>query len=472
MHMGIPRARQWSRDQRILSPSESERGKEMRSQARRRFIICVLLAFVVPSFATQGAFAAEGSPNESSIVLFSQGRAVVDPQNRDGSRQEAVRDFLVQAVIQAASRILTPSELETRYSSLSESVFTHPERYVLSYKISSEVVEEGNLYRIAGQVSIAMDLLKNDVPRHGPTHPGSPSAVAPDALDAPPGVTPALKDRAGDSPSREATGVKAGLKRVFWAVAERWGEGWHVPRSGVDPEGTFTGFVSQEVEDFGWSMLFPSPDFPQPDDNGSLAPEAVLVAARQKGATHAVFGRLGFYEDPSGATRLSTTLSVLDVASGNRGGGFERELPIDEAAAEEKAMELAALAVPQLDRMLGQFTSGEGSHRGGESKVVEPADLPKGDGLILRLRSKRPQADWEEIEGIIRRKAGSIQILGLRFGKEGGLVQLQGVEKGALLSLDGFRLEGGATLRIEDPSPDGNSIALTIIHPEPSQTNQ
>ncbi len=470
--MGIPRARQWGRNQRFLSPSEPEQGKEMRSQARGRFVVCIFLALVVRSFAAQGTFAAEGSPNENSIVLFSQGRAAVDPQNRDGTRQEAVRDFLVQAVIQAASRILTPSELETRYSSLSESVFTHPERYVLSYKISSEVVEEGNLYRIAGQVSIAMDLLKNDLPRHGPTHTGSPSAVAPHALDAPPGVTPAFEDRAGGIPSKEAAGVKAGLKKVFWAVAERWGEGWHVPRSGVDPEGAFAGFVSQEVEDFGWSMLFPPPDFPQPDDNGSLAPEAVLAAARQKGATHAVFGRLGFYEDPGGAARLSTTLSVVNVASGNRGGGFERELSIDEAAAEEKAMELAALAVPQLDRMLGQSASGEGFHRGRESKADEPADLPKGDGLILRLRSKRPQADWEEVEGIIRRKAGSIQIFGLRFGREGGLVQLQGVEKGALLSLNGFRLEGGATLRIEDLPSEGNTIALTIIQPESSQTNQ
>ena len=170
--------------------------------------------------------------------------------------------------------------------------------------------------------------------------------------------------------------------------------------------------------------------------------------------------------------RLSATLSVLNVASGNRHGGFDSELSIDEGPAEEKAMELAALAVPRLDHLLGQVTSGKTLRPGEETKADNRPELPKGEGLILRLRSKRPQADWEEIEGIIRGKAGSTQIVGLRFEREGGVVQLQGVAKETLLSLNGSSLEGGATLHIEDPSPEENSIALIVIHPEPSQTKQ
>lgn len=436
------------------------------------YLSCILVVVLVLLCAVQAAFAVDDSRTENSIALFSQGRSAVDPQNREGSRQEALRDFLVQALTQATARIMTPSDLETRYSSLSETVFNHPERYVVSYKISSEGVEEGNVYRIAGQVSIDVDLLKHDLPGRAAPSSESPSAVSAGGSVSSPVAEPADKGDGRDSPRKESAGSKRGVKRVFWAVAEQWGEGWHVPRSGVDPEATFSAFVSQEVQDFGWSLIFPPPDFTQPYDDGSLAPQAVLAAARAQGATHAVLGRLGFEEDPEGADRLSADLAVYNVSLGKEVGAFQQQLSVDVNTAEERAMELAALTVPQLDRMLGQIDSGVETQRSGESRDEALTDLPKGEGLILRVRSRQPQADWEEIEGIIRRKAGSIQILGLRFGRDGGIVQLQGVDKGALLSLNGSALQGNAALRIEDPSPDGNTLNLTIVQSEMHQTNQ
>lgn len=418
--MEILPVRQWLPIQKVLSTGESEQGSEVRHPSGKGLFVRILFALSVLLCAADGAVSLEGSQNGNSIVLFSQGRAPVDPQNREGSRQEAVRDFLVQAVIQAASRILSPSELETRYPSLSEGVFAHPERYILSYKISSEVVDEGNLVRIAGQVSIAMDLLGADLPHGGPSQSGSPSVGVPRVAHESPGTTHGVEASAGDLSGTGAAVVTSGSKKVLWSVAEHWGEGWQMPRGGVDPEASFAGFISQEVEDFGWSLIFPPPDFPQPEGNGSVALEAVLLAARTKGATHAVLGTFQFHEKRAGIARLSATLSVLNVASGNRDRGFDSELSIDEGPAEEKAMELAALVVPRLDRMLGQVTAGGTLRPGEETKAVDRPVLPKGEGLILRLRSKRPQADWEEIEGIIRRKAGSIQILGFRFDREGG----------------------------------------------------
>lgn len=443
------------------------------SMTLERSFFCTLAVFLVwLCCVAQSAFAVEDSRTENAIALFSQGRSAVDRQDREGTRQEALHDFLVQAVIQAAARVLTPSDLETRYSSLSETVFSRPERYVLSYKISSEGAEEGNVYRIAGQVSIDMDLLKEDLPRRAQGTSDRPSTVSNGISVAPPPAEPADKGDGPDYPHKESPGSKRGSKKVLWAVAEQWGEGWHVPRSGVDPEATFSAFVSQEVQDFGWSLVFLSPDSVQPDEGGSLDPQAVLAAAKARGATHAILGRLGFGEGPGGTEHLSADLAVFNVAPAREMGTFQQKLSVDVDTAEEKAMELAALAVPQLDRMLGRIDSGVGDHRRGEPRDDGLTDLPEGEGLILRLRSRQPQADWEEIEGVIRRKAGSLQILSLRFGRDGGIVQLQGVDKGALLSLNGFALQGSATLRVEDPSPEGNALSLTIVQSETHRKNQ
>lgn len=451
---------------------DRQRVTEMIFMRLWRFVLCALLISSTVLCVVQAVFAAEDSRTGNPIALFSQGRSAVDPQNREGSRQEALRDFLGQAVVQAAARILTPSDLETRYSSLSETVFSHPERYVLSYKISSEGVEEGNVYRVAGQVSIDMDLLKSDLPRRGPDTAESPSTVASGVPAGSPAAEPAGKREAGDYPDKASTGSKRVLKRVFWAVAEMWGEGWHVPRSSADPEATFSAFVSQEVEDFGWSLVFPPPDFGQPYDDGSLAPQEVLAAASAQGATYAVMGTLVFGEGPDGGERLSTDLAVFNVALTKKVGSFKQELSVDVDTAEERAMELAARTVPQIDRIFGQVRSGTEDRRNGESTEEALTDLPKGEGLILRVRSRQPQADWEEIEGIIRRKVGSVQILGLRFGKDGGIVQLQGIDKGALLSLNGLDLQGKATLRVEDPSPEANTLTLTIVQSAMDRTNQ
>ncbi len=454
------------------SLSDRQRAMEMISIGLGRFMLCALLIFSTWLYLVQVAAAVEDSRTGNAIALFSQGRSAVDPQNREGSRQEAIRDFLGQAVVQAAARILTPSDLETRYSSLSETIFNHPERFVLSYQISSEGIEEGNVYRIAGQVSIDVDLLKNDLLRRGPDTPESPSTVTIGVPVEPPVAEPADKGQAGGYPEKNSAGWKKVFKRVLWAVAEEWGEKWHLPRSSGDPEATFSAFVSQEVEDFGWSLVFPPSDFAQPYDDGSLNQQEVLAAARARGATYAVLGTLVFGEGPDGGERLTADLAVFHVALAKEVGNLKQELSVDAETAEEKAMELAALTVPQVDRMLGQVDSGAEDRRGGESGDEALKDLPRGEGLILRVRSRQPQADWEEIEGVIRRKAGSIQILGLRFGKDGGIVQLQGVDKGALLSLNGLDLQGNATLRVEAPSPDGNILNLTIVQSEMHGTNQ
>lgn len=105
-----------------------------------------------------------------------------------------------------------------------------------------------------------------------------------------------------------------------------------------------------------------------------------------------------------------------------------------------------------------------------DRQEVEPRVTPSRDGaLVLRIRSDRPHADWEEIEKILREKAGSLKIEGLEFGREGGLVHLHGVDGNVLESMKGIRLKSGAGIQVHGPSSDGGEVVLTVVHSEASQ---
>lgn len=209
-----------------------------------------------------------------------------------------------------------------------------------------------------------------------------------------------------------------------------------------------------------------------PDRDGSLASEEVLSLARNSGATHAVVGKLELLRDQGRGTRVATTLGVLKTSSGKAMGEIHKEYPLGEASNQEKAMELASLVVPQLDRFLMESSIPDESFQPTPPRTMGVSGPSKGEGLTLQIRSNRPQADWEEMEKMLREQFKSMQIMGLEFTPGGGVVRLDGVDSSFLNSLNGTRLQEGALLKVENSSTDGNGLIVTVTHPGSSQSNQ
>jgi hypothetical protein len=124
-------------------------------------LLCLSLAAVFLLVHGVAGGQSEGKPG----VFFSQGQAISNPQDRSGSQREAVQDFLAQAIAQAAATVLSPAQLGKQYQRIQEVILKRPDRYVRTYEIFSENSNQGGLYRVTGQVSVAMDLLKNDLAR-------------------------------------------------------------------------------------------------------------------------------------------------------------------------------------------------------------------------------------------------------------------------------------------------------------------
>lgn len=450
--------------------------EQMELQTRRYKAIYIILTLSVvtflirfESFPIPCAVAAEERQSQPSGLFFCQGRAVVDPQNQAESRREALDDFLSQAVSQAVARIFSPSQMETYYAALKETIFKQAERYVQNYQVFSEGMERGDFYQITGQVQIEMEALERDLVHfetfHG-TEPQEESTPSPDPSDTHYGIS----DEHGKSAVMEE-GESSGAdgKTILWAVAERWDRGWHVPVGRMDAQGIFAANVLQEMKQFGWSLEYPPEGVVVANDKGAADIEQVFSAAKDARVNRAVTGSISVREDHVSGLRLSTTLVVHDVISRKKQGEIHKELSVDAGSTMEGAMELAAFVVPQLERLLrGEFTEVE-TH-GPDRQELEDRPTPSKDGdLVLRIRSGRPQADWEEIEKIMREKAGSLKIEGLEFGREGGLVHLHGVDESVLESLKDIRLKSGAGIQINGPSSDGREVVLTVVYSEPPQ---
>lgn len=421
------------------------------------------------SFPIPCAVAAVERQNQSSGLFFCQGRAVVDPQNQAESRREALDDFLSQAVSQAVARIFSPSQMETHYAALKEGIFKQAARYVQNYQVFSEGMERGNFYQITGQVKVEMEALKRDLVHFEAFHStdaGEESTPSAGPSDTHYGASEEHEKSAvtGEDGSSGAHG-----KAILWAVAERWDRGWHVPVGRMDAQGIFAANVLQESKQFGWSLEYPPEGVIVADDKGAADIEQVFSTAKDAGVNRAVTGSISVREDHASGMRLSTTLVVLDVISGRRLGEIHKELSVDAGSTMEGAMELATFVVPQLERLLGGGAMEVESQRP-DRQEVEPRVTPSRDGaLVLRIRSDRPHADWEEIEKILREKAGSLKIEGLEFGREGGLVHLHGVDGNVLESMKGIRLKSGAGIQVHGPSSDGGEVVLTVVHSEASQ---
>ena len=440
----------------------------MRSHGKRCSWICIGLVFVLIQGIAVGFANAQSQP--PSNVFFSQGQAVYNPQDSKKSQREALQNFQLQAIAQAASVLLSPAQMGRQYRLIQDKILKQPQRYVQTYQIFSETPDAGGLYRIVGQVTISMDLLKKDLTALPPAPPegNATPSVKPD----PRSGASAVEGAGGMvRPAVEVAGkTSASGHEIFWAVAEKWEQGWHMSGDRRDPEGPFAASVAQELQNYGWSLHFPRLGTLTPDENGELAASEVLAQASALGLRHAVVGSVGPDENAEGGTRIAAALSLLDTASGKGQGEIHRELTMGEETSHEAAIELASFLAPQLDRQLRPLAeSVAASEPVATAESVAPSERvaqPEEAGeLVVQIQSTTAYSDWLALETKLREQAPKLQVKGLEIGHEGSLVRLLGVDGTSLKSLHGTRLSNGAEVQVMSLGAEAHALRVTLTKP-------
>jgi hypothetical protein len=141
------------------------------------------LCFLAMIFAVcvSGPVAAAGI---DAKAYFSSGQAVIDSKNPADSRQQAIKNFMAQGLLQAIASFLDPDQMGVQLDKLRKSVLAGPEKYVDTYQIFSEK-QIGAEFQVVGKVTVSMNLLKSDLeklgmlgPQNAPAAPSSPPAPA------------------------------------------------------------------------------------------------------------------------------------------------------------------------------------------------------------------------------------------------------------------------------------------------------
>ena len=400
------------------------------------------------------AWSAGASSGENPGVFVGQGQAVYNPGNPSKSQHEAIQDLLGQAVIQAAAAILSPGQLGKQYQLFQEKVLKQPERYVQTYQVFSENPNQGGLYRVAGQVSVAMDLLKGDLAALG-LAPSKAQASQSPAMPAP-GASPSSGAAAESGTTLEKSDKASvpGLE-VLWAVAENWDDQWHLPSDRKDPEGLFAAYVSQGCRDYGWSLRWLQTGTITAESNGEVSANQALAQARELGLQHVVIGTVALVQNADRDEHLQAALRLLRVSSGKVEGEIHRELATGDSSKEEAALELAEAIIPQLDRQLRQPSRSEPV-----SDAVKPSEAGE---LVLQIRSKDAYADWLGLEQVLREQFKTMQVKGFEIKPEQSIVRLDGVDEAGLRNLHGIRLQNGTQLQIVGIDGENHVFTVTFI---------
>ncbi len=447
-----------------------DRGKERAGMAT--VLVLVLISGLAAGFV-------KAQSQAPSNVFFSQGQAVSHPQDPAKSRRDALHSFQQEGIVRAASAYLSPAELGQHYGLIQERILTQPQRYIQTYQIFFETPDAAGLFLITGQVTIFMDVLKRDL---------LALTAAPTATEAGPPSRPeshsdaAVGEEAAAGVELPDTAPGSG-QELFWAVAEKWEQDWHLPADSRDPDGPFAASVFQELSDYGWSLQFPEAGTLTPDEDGTVGNGDAVARAAALGLRYVVVGRVGPQANTLGEIRIAAGLRLLHAVSGKDHGELHREMTMGEETSHEVAIELAALLVPQLDRQLragasepaaasepagiGEAT-GTGEHHGGREEVAtsERVAGPEEEGeLVVQIQSREAYADWLAVEAKLREQAPKLQLKGLEIGPEGSRVRLTGVDGASLKSLHGTPLANGAKIQVAGLDAAGQIWRISLVKP-------
>ncbi len=140
------------------------------------FLIALAIFASGPDFVR----AAEGQAQGRSVPFFSQGQAVYNPQDHAKSQQQAIQDFLGQAITQAAGRFMSPSQMGSQFSDLQKKIFPHAQNTWTRTRFFRN--PGGGPLQGARTVTVAMDALRKDLEESGfPVAEAAPMTPAPTA---------------------------------------------------------------------------------------------------------------------------------------------------------------------------------------------------------------------------------------------------------------------------------------------------
>ncbi len=442
----------------VFDPMSLEELNLKRSPPGWSFWICLGAIFLlIQGFTAWSAGAqSEGKPG----VFFSQGQAIYNPQDRSKSQHEAIQDFLAQAVAQAAATVLSPAQLGKQYQVIQEKILEQPDRYVRTYEVFSESPGQGGLYRVAGQVTVATDLLRKDLVSLGLAHSeaeiSQPSVVSP-TREAP----PASEADMGEALEKKGKTLASG-REIFWVVSEKWEDEWYLPGDSRNPEGLFAACVFQGSRDYGWSIRLPQMGTLSPDRNGEVSSSQTLAQAKALGLQHAVIGTVALRRGDADEGRVQAGLRLLIVSSGKALEEIHKELEIGNSSNQEVAIELADFIIPQLDRQLRDQSSVSGS---ADEGAVKPEE---GGELVLQIKSRDAYADWLALETALREQFKNMQVKGFEIRPEESIVRLLGVDGASLRNLHETRLPNGAQVQIVSLDAGNNAFSVTFLRAEKS----
>ena len=452
-------------------------------------LLRILLCGAVLAFSSGVGWPAYDASQTKSASFFSQGQAVYNAQDVARSRQEAFHDFHVQAVTQAIGTFLNPSQMGKQFGPIQEKVLKQSERYVETYQIFSEA-PMGSLFRITGQATVSMELLKKDLLRLGlaaaegaaSASPPAQPEVKPAPVTPPAMLTPPAAVSQGAVPGRRAREATTSKRKCLWVVAERWGKEWYLPKDRRDPRGLFAQSILQESQDYEWSLVFPESDTVSVDPSGKVSQTRALSLAVSLGIEKVVLGTTDLQTKGSQDALLAVHLRVLDGSTAKSQGDIHKEMGLGRASDQQGAGEMAFALVPQLDRLLREAPQSTELTRPAQQKTepdrpaqqkTEPVKGGPGEWTLL-IRSDHQYAYWEDLAKVLEARFKSMRVRSIELGKDEARVRIDGVDGEALASLQGTQVREGARVQVDGTSPEARTVRVTFVgsesaRPEPVQ---
>lgn len=491
-------------------------------QAASIAVVVLAAMFIIPcSFQ---CFASAQESEEPKIVqFFSIGKTVNNPADQTASKQQATEDLLEQAVAQASSRFMGPSQTGVQYGDLQKKVLSNAKKYVDSYQVFSEK-QAGGLHRVLGQVAVSMDLLQKDLvefgfPLAGATAGNEKSMAEAEQSESSSAKTAAEEENQPEqaqaaannesaktaertaqaqpseqkqvieinpekSKSASSRGLKVTKKEVVWAVTEKWDEEWVLPGGKPDDKTLFAQAIVRELDDYDYTLHFAEQGLVKADNTGSIPDTQVIRLAQGLGIQEAVVGSVTLRQEHGKPARLDVFLRVLSVGGGTVRGEVKRTIGLEEISNHDAAMDLATRVAPQLNALLGGAersgaTAGSGTSTVVESKKAEDGSASEQSSAQTKEAAGRltviiPSAQfqfWRELEKVLRDNFKGMKVTGIQVGPAEGTVTLEGIDGNSILRMSGTALPGGAKIGVESAS--AGTIKLSFTPPaakaEPKQ---
>jgi len=457
---------------------------------RNIYIPVYVLVLLISIFAVGGA--GKAAEESRSATFFSQGQAAYNPQDHAKGQQQAIQDFMAQALTQAISSFLSPAQMGSRFSEIQKKVLAKPSKYIDSYQVFSETQTGDGMFRVIGQVTVSIDALKKDLEQSGilaaqqKTNPAPAPSEAMSASASPaegqgPGeekaqgssqevetsqaeTSPAQPAEAGRNPSA-SRGISATRSEILWVVSEKWEQGWELPTEGTGDEFLFARSMNKEMEEHNLSINLPMSGSVRMDLSGSVPSSQAISLAEGLGFQDAVVGKISFTQDRSGKqVYLDASLRVIRIGQGKSEFELHKAQSMEDLTNQEGALELARLVAAELVSLLG-------GPKAARAPGVTPDQTGNAGPLTITLPSNQ-FTFWNELEGILRKQWKNIQIKGLEIGPAETVVRLDGVSGDFILKLSGTPLPSGAALRVDSYSTEAHTMKISFAPPGKVQTEK